>query len=230
MLDYLWLDDKSPILNQIPDNFKSAAILLHPFVQMPLGWTQSKQKNPHQHIYPSNEEILNLAKPVIWKKILHKSGIATLEELALALKTSIGALRKEYARSDLADKLNVNLNPDLYYPTEDKTSVFLIMDLLKVLGSKGANTLYFSEPIGDSSGSLQIGDVTPLEICELSPSEFILTDENMDFAFMSVYDSFITLFLTKDENIKEIVQLMKWEAIICDNETYINWYLSRGNF
>jgi hypothetical protein len=197
---------------------------------MPLGWTQSKRKNPYQHIYPSNKEILKLAKPVSWNKIVQESGLATLEELAIALKTSIGALREEYARSDLADKLNTNLNPDLYYPDEDKTSVFLIKDLLKILGSKGANTLYFSEPIGDHSGSLQIKDVTPLEICELSASEFILTDENMDYAFMSVYDSFITLFLAKDENIEEIVRLMNWEAIICDNQTYIDWYLSTGNF
>ncbi|GMB75753.1 hypothetical protein BCER1_21540 [Bacillus cereus] len=38
MLDYIWLDDKSPILEQLPRNFKSAAILLHPFIQMPLEW------------------------------------------------------------------------------------------------------------------------------------------------------------------------------------------------
>ncbi len=45
LLDYIWLDDKSPILVQLPSNFKSAAILLHPFVQMPLGWENSVRKD-----------------------------------------------------------------------------------------------------------------------------------------------------------------------------------------
>ena len=43
MLDYIWLDDKSPILSQLPNNFKSAAILLHPFIQMPFGWGKNKR-------------------------------------------------------------------------------------------------------------------------------------------------------------------------------------------
>ncbi|WCN39495.1 DUF2711 family protein [Aneurinibacillus uraniidurans] len=228
MLNYIWLNDKSSILKQLPQGFKTAAILLHPFVQMPLGWAQSKQKNECEPIYPSNEEILNLGEPVSWEQVLKDSGLKTHEELALALKTSIGALRQEYARTDLADKLNLNFKTDLYYPTEDSTSVFLISGLLKVLGSNGANKFFFSEPIFDKSGILEIDNITLLEISELTDKELILMDENMKFAFMSVYDSFFTLFFTKDENITQIVQSRNWEAIICNNETYINWYLSRG--
>ncbi|PEF56608.1 hypothetical protein CON32_17900 [Bacillus cereus] len=73
---------------------------------------------------------------------------------------------------------------------------------------------------------MKINDITLLDICDLSPNELILTDENMDFAFMSIFDSFITLFLAKDENINHIVQLMDLEAIICDKKTYIDWYFN----
>ncbi|QEL85631.1 DUF2711 family protein [Bacillus mycoides] len=225
MLDYIWLNDKTPILNQLPNNFKSAAILPHPFVKMPLGWEQTKQKNSYRHIYPNDEEILKLGIPVKWNEMLNDCGLTTYKELAIALKTSIGALRKKYAKEDLADKLNSTFKQDLYYPTEDSTSVFLISDILKILGSMGANHLYYSDPIFDNSGALKINNITSLEICDLSPKELILTDENMDFAFMSVYDSFITLFLAKSENMNHIVQLMNLEAIICDDKTYINWYL-----
>ncbi|HZH61139.1 MAG TPA: DUF2711 family protein [Metabacillus sp.] len=225
MLDYIWLNDKFPILKQLPQNFKSAAILLHPFVQMPLGWEQTKRKNPYQYIYPSDEEILKLGMPVKWSKMINDCDLTTHKELAIALKTSIDALREKYAREDLADKLNSKLKPDLYYPTEDSTSVFLISDILKFLSSKGANHLYFSAPVIDNTGLLKINDNTSLEICDLSPNELILIDENMDFAFLSVFDSFITLFLAKDENINQIIQLMNWEALICDKKTYIDWYL-----
>ncbi|MCH6266576.1 DUF2711 family protein [Neobacillus citreus] len=225
MLDYIWLDDKSPILSQLPNNFKSAAILLHPFVQMPLGWRQNKQIHQEEDDYPTEEEILKQGSPVLWKTVMKESGLKSFEELEIALLTSIYALKKKFARSDLAVKLNLNLNKDRYYPTEDKTSVFLINGLLKVLSSKGADKIYFSEPIFDNSGILKIKHVSSIDISGLSPVELIITDENMDYAFMSVYDSFNTLFLSKGEDVKEVVQKMNWEAIVCDDNTFINWYL-----
>lgn len=41
---------------------------------------------------------------------------------------------------------------------------------------------------------------------------------------MSIYDSFTTLLLAKEENIEYIVHSMKVEAIICDKKTMIDWY------
>jgi hypothetical protein len=224
LLNYLWLDDHTPILTQLPNNFRSAAILLHPFVQMPSGWEQTKHQDQDDHLYPSSEEILTYGKPVSWKNIMQDSHLRTPKELAVALKTSISALKQEYSRSDLADQLNSSLKADLYYPTEDSTSVFLIGGLLKVLGSKGAENLYYSDPILDHNGLLSINDTTVLDICELTSNELLVTDENMEFAFMSVYDSFITLLLMKDANIDEMVQSLDVEAILCDKHTYIDWY------
>lgn len=227
MLDYIWLNDEYPILNQVPKSIKSAAILLHPFVQMPLEWEQSKGENHCEYVYPSTEEILTLGNPVFWQEIMNNTNLETFEEVELGLKTSIGALRTEYARKDLADKLNLNWKEGLYYPTEDNTSIFLISDIIKIFGSKGAKKIYFSAPIFDNSGFLETKNTDPLEIGELAPNELILTDENNDFIFMSVYDSFFTVFLSKDKNIGKIIESMNWEAIICNEKTYINWYLER---
>lgn len=228
LLDYIRLDTKSTILNQIRDNFSSAAILLHPFVEMPSGWTQSKKnQNPYQHIYPTDEEILNNAKPILWKTVMDKCCLASFAEVELALLTSIGALNEEYARSDLSDSLNANLQQDLYFPDEDRTSVFLLKGLLEVMDSKEATLLHYSEPIFDTSGSLKLKELKPINICDLSSAELIVTDNNMEYAFMSMYDSFNTLFLSKQENIDEIVRKMGWEAIICDHQTYMEWFLTK---
>ncbi|WP_275898342.1 DUF2711 family protein [Peribacillus alkalitolerans] len=32
------------------------------------------------------------------------------------------------------------------------------------------------------------------------------------------------MLLTKDENIKDIIYKMNWEAITCNENTYIIWY------
>lgn len=227
MLDYIWLNDETPILNQVPKEFKSVAILTNPFIQMPKGWAEEKRTNPNEHIYPDHDEILDLAKPVMWKNILENTDLVSLKEIALALKTSISALNENYARPDLADKLNLNFPEDLYYPNEDKISEFLIVDLIQFLRSEGAKRIYYSDPIFDNSGCLQLSEVTPSDLCNIYSKEVIITDEKMNYAFMSVYDSFITLFLTRNENPMNIVQRVGWEALRCDNNTYINWYLNR---
>lgn len=220
--DIIWLNDESPIFNQLPNNFKSAAILLHPFIQMPVGWEIKNREE--EHIYPTEEEILKLGKPIRWEKIMRSSSLTTFAELAVALKTSYYILNREYARDDLAERLDSSITSDIYFPNEDFPTIFLINDLLEVLGSKGAKQLNYSDPIFDKNGVLEIKNTTSLDLCNLSHVELIITDENMDFAFMNVYDSFITLIMAKAENIKGIVELMNWEAIVGNENTYINWY------
>ncbi len=226
-MDYIQLDWDLPILPQLPNGFKSAAILFHPFIQMPYGWEKSKRENPYQHIYPSDEEMINLGEPISWIEVMSKSNLKSYKELSLALQTSTGALEYKYEREDLANLLNSYLEtiPDLYYPDSDCTSLFIIDSLLKILCSKGANTLYFSEPIHDTNGSFKVNDNSPLEIANLSPNESIITDENMDFAFMGIYDSFITLLLAKDTKIEDIIKSQNLEALICDKEVSLSWFL-----
>ncbi|KIO57489.1 hypothetical protein B4143_3499 [Bacillus subtilis] len=50
MLDYIWLDDESPILQQVPVEYSSAALIFSPFIQMPEGWENAKRKNDYEHI------------------------------------------------------------------------------------------------------------------------------------------------------------------------------------
>ncbi|MCU7766407.1 DUF2711 domain-containing protein [Priestia megaterium] len=221
MLDYIRLDWDLPILSQLPNGFKSAAILLHPFIQMPSGWEKSKRENPYQHIYPSDEEMFNLGEPISWKEVMSKSNLRSYKELSVALQTLTNTSSDEYKK--LASYLKAN--PDFYYPEEDRTSLFILNSLLKILCSKGANTLYFSEPIHDTNGSFKVNDMSSLEIANLSPNESIITDENMDFAFMGIYDSFITLLLAKDTNIEDTIKSLNLEALICDKETYLNSFI-----
>ena len=142
MLDYIWLDDKSPILEQLPRNFKSAAILLHPFIQMPLEWEKSVRKRPYEHIYPSAEEIIYNGKSVSWKEMMSCSGLHSYADLAMAMLTSISALSEEYKREDLAEKLHSNLKRSLL--SNRRLYVYILLHkLLKLLGSKGAK-IYIS--------------------------------------------------------------------------------------
>ena len=66
-MDYIWFDDKSSIINQLPRNFKSAAIILSPFIQMPSNWVSFKQKNWFEVKYPSEDSL----SPLLIKDFLN---------------------------------------------------------------------------------------------------------------------------------------------------------------
>ncbi|MCI4060116.1 DUF2711 domain-containing protein, partial [Bacillus cereus] len=91
-----------------------------------------------------------------------------------------------------------------------------IPSLMKVLSYNGSNQFYYSEPIWENSGFLDITEANLRTVLDDAAAELILTDKKMDFVFLSVYDSFINVFLSKGENINELVQRMGWEAMICD--------------
>lgn len=196
---------------------------------MPEGWAAMQVTSTDEHVYPNWEETLQLGRPKPWNEVMQATGIASYEALAIALKTSICALRKEFAREDLANALNANLQKDLFYPREDNISGYFVADILDVLSSNGAESFLYSDPIFDQSGELQIKNVTELEVCKLAPVEIILTDEGMEYAFLSVYDSFITLFLSTGGKIEGIIKEKGWEAAICSPETYMNWYSRKGD-
>lgn len=93
-----------------------------------------------------------------------------------------------------------------------------------MLRYNGSNRFYYSEPIVENSGFLDTTEANLRMVLDEAAAELMLTDEKMDFVFMSVYDSFINVFLAKDEKIHDMVQGMGWEAMFCDESTYISWY------
>lgn len=224
MISYIWLKDNKPILSQVQENFKSAAILTNPFILMPTDRIKNCELESEEHYYPSHKDILDFGKAISWKEIIDNTGLASFSELAIALKTSISAFKKEYRREDLSDKLNRNLKEGIFYPNEDIISEFIIKDIIKLLSINGSDRVYFSNPIDNQSGFLNIKEINPIEICRMYDKEILLCDENMNYAFMSLYDSFITLLLCKNSDAINVVTKMGWEAIVCKTNTYVDWY------
>lgn len=64
LLETLHFEEGVPILRQLPKPFTSAAFLLHPFVRMPDGREEQKRKRPYEYMYPSDEEIIAMGRPI----------------------------------------------------------------------------------------------------------------------------------------------------------------------
>ncbi|BBA77176.1 MULTISPECIES: DUF2711 family protein [Bacillus] len=222
MLETLHFEEGVPILRQLPKPFTSAAFLLHPFVRMPDGWKEQKRKRPYEHMYPSDEEIIAMGRPVSWQSVMTVCGLRSEKETALALMTAATALRDEYAHPESARLFN-RLHPDLYLPSDDVTSPFLIPGLLDVFRSKGIKRCTYYEPV-EEKGIFSLNQTAASDVCGLLRADMINVDEKRRAAFMSIYDSFTTLFLMEDQDMPSVIRAMSWEAGICSDRACINWY------
>ncbi|WP_339075797.1 DUF2711 family protein [Bacillus velezensis] len=222
MLETLHFEEGVPILRQLPKPFTSAAFLLHPFVLMSDGWEEQKRKRPYEHMYPSDEEIIAMGSPVSWQTVMTVCGLRSEKETALALMSAVTALREEYALPESARLFN-RLHPDLYLPSDDVTSPFLIPGLLDVFRSKGIKRCTYYEPV-EEKGIFSLNQTAASDVCGLLRADMIIADEKRRAAFMSIYDSFTTLFLMEDQDMPTVIRAMNWEAVICSDTACINWY------
>lgn len=77
---------------------------------MPEGRKAGKRETSHQHIFPTNEEIVALFQPISWETVRKKCNFASLKEVGLAI--SSGSLNKNYQREDLEEKLIAAFSSD----------------------------------------------------------------------------------------------------------------------
>lgn len=225
-MEYIWLHDQSPILEQVSGNFKSAAILLHPFAKMSCNWKQ--EKNTLLHNYPSKEQCLISGKAISWKKIIELTDLCSYEEIALGLMTSISRFYPEYAREDLAEKLKGGLDSSFYYTSDDCTSIFLLQKMIEIYEALGVTNIFYGDPISGHKGEIDISSATPLVLAKIAERECLFIDEHANVAFLSIFDSFTTLLLCKDDNVKQLIKHFDLEAIVCDDSTKMGWYFDNN--
>ena len=228
VVEYLWLnqDLDTPILQQAGPLFRSAALLFHPFVQMPNNWATNKRQHALEHVYPCTQEHLTLATPIRWQDMLKKTGLVSYEQLAVSLLTSISSLNEATANERWATQLNTALNEDMFYPTEDTISVFLFEPIIELFQQIGSTHIHYIDPILSVKGTIEISSATPQHLAEITRNVCILTDDLEQLEFISSSDTFVTVMLSKEEQIERLIG-ERFEYLVCDETTSMSWWYKK---
>lgn len=176
-MDYIWLNQNldTPILEQASGEFRSAALLFHPFVQMPNKWADNKRQHPSDYVFPTIEEQLSLGTPIRWNDMLKKSELKSYEQLAISLLTSISALNEATANEQWATELNEALNDDLFSPPEDTISVYLFEQMIALFQQMGSRHIHYTNPILNNNGKVEIASATPERLAKITRNVCLLT-------------------------------------------------------
>ena len=105
-------DDETPILDFYKGYYDSIYIILHPFIRITHPDKIDFERIwPSKQSWPTKAEILKFTEKISWAEILKQSDIKDINQLDIALRSSILGLSKKYENkvdanylSEFADK------------------------------------------------------------------------------------------------------------------------------
>ncbi|WP_226676933.1 DUF2711 family protein [Mesobacillus jeotgali] len=207
--------EKDPVIELLPKEYCSASIIFYPFIKMPDSWVSADA--------PTNKEIYKSGSPISWREIQRRSNLNSISEVSKAVIAYLtgGLARGIYQRLDLFNKINENIEPNLFFPNEDEYSMLLIDDMLKVLGSKGAKKVLYNKLI-EGSGVFELNKLTTEQKLYLCSGPMIIMDEYRDFSFTCYFDQASMVFFTKEDNL-DCLKETKFEGVFLEKETPLIW-------
>ncbi|UEG54563.1 DUF2711 domain-containing protein [Mucilaginibacter daejeonensis] len=176
--------------------------------------------------YPDNTAIVSSAKPVKWQQIIDHTLISNFAEMSLALRTSIGALRREYERTDLRDIL-IDQTSDLsvYHPIEGRINVLSLMQMYECLKDLHKTTLVVTDEFFEDRKVIDIGLMSLTQfVTEVHGYMYYFT-EDRTVLFTIEWDSFFFLICADHDLLAHIVARYRFEGFYCDANTTHDWYL-----
>ncbi|MGM0845203.1 MAG: DUF2711 family protein [Bacillota bacterium] len=211
-----------PIRSFLPSGYTSAAIVLHPFVRMPLDWMPEKSDKPHM-VFPTKEDALSLGTPVSWESVRNEAEMNSIKELALGLNMWIGGIQPKYENPAIYKKLKSIIGSSLFPPKEDGLSEMLIDSFIDVIRTNGSKSLHF-EKITNGSGSFIIDEISAEDKIFLCSEPITLYDEKEDLMITCYYDEPYSFIISKS-SLEELFESKGWEGILCDKKLTHAWFL-----
>lgn len=171
--------------------------------------------------WPSKQELIGGAEPISWKEVLELTGLATLDQIDIGLRTSIGGLNPKYANEAFADTLTqLTEDKEVVHPTEGDVSPLLENMLYESLKLVGQQWLW----VGDEFCSerklvwiddLKKGEEIPCHGCVFTPDKTIL--------ITSHWDSHFSFLCSSRSMIEQILNHHDFEGFFCNADTEVYW-------
>ncbi|MBT2685860.1 DUF2711 family protein [Bacillus sp. ISL-37] len=206
--------EKDPVIDLLPDGYKSAAVIFSPFFKMPDGWDSPDG--------PSDEEVYQFADRMSWKEIETISNLRSISEVSKAVKNYVngGLVRELYQKKELVEKINDKFDPGMFFPHPDQLPILLIDDMLAVLGSRGAEKVLYNKLDGD--GELLLSEIDLKQKLYLCSGPTLLMDEKEQFVFTCFFDEASMVFFTKEGDFN-CFKGTTFEGVYLEKETPIIW-------
>ena len=170
--------------------------------------------------WPEKHEIINGCDSISWQEILKLSGLNSLSDIDVGLRTSIGGLKKELSNEQFSKKLAELEDQNIIHPQEGDIPPLLENRLLKTIKKLGHNWLWVGDEFSTERKLHWIDDL--VENDEI-PSHGCIFAHDHSLLVTTHWDSHCSFLCSSKENIKKILSLESFEGFYCTQKTEVYW-------
>jgi len=176
--------------------------------------------------YPTDDEILAYGKVVTWQYILENAGFKNLGEISLALRTSIGALNKEFKTSHLIKVLDeFTIHNSIYHPVEGRITILSLIQIYHCLFAMKKFDIVIADEFFQDSTTISLSTVTCSEFISKVKGYVYFFPTDKSILFTIEWDSFFFLICGDQLSLDFIINNFDFEGFYCDSDTMHNWDL-----
>ncbi|MBQ4889309.1 DUF2711 family protein [Shewanella sp. MMG014] len=208
--------DDERILPFYDGQFECVYILLHPFFKP----TAIDIERFFPSAWPDKLEIINGCDAISWREIIGLSGVNSLCDIDIGLRTSIGGLKKELSNEQFSKKLAELDQQNIIHPQEGDIPPLLENRLLKTIKELGHDWLWVGDQFGTERKLLWIDDL--VEKDEI-PSHGCIFTHDHSLLVTTHWDSHCSFLCSSKEVIEEMLSLDPFEGFYCTPKTEVYW-------
>lgn len=211
-----------PVLPFYQGSFESAYVLLHPFLRP----TFTSVNGLGNDKFLCRAAIREHYEPVSWSEVQHLTGLQSISEVDIALRTQIGGLRETFSNQSLATRLRLGCEQaGIVEPSEGTFSDISHNNILSFIQGLGyewvwvgdefctERKLHWIDELKDPTSTTTEGN------CNLfTPDKGIL--------WTTHWDSHFSFFCGAKDTIVKLASDQRFEGFECQPDTEVYWSLS----
>ena len=209
------------VLAYYAGTFDSVYVSLSPFIQ-PMAIAPSVFCSEP---YPSRQKVAEACKSVTWREIMSLTGLPSLSQVDIGLRTRIGGLNKHHENKEFADRItNLADTAGIIPPAEGEHSDFLHNQVLGLFQELGHEWVWVGDEFCTERRLHWIEDLktemqpTIQGHCNvLSPDKSILWTVH--------WDSHFSFICSSQENLNRLGIARRLEGFFCNPNTGVYWSL-----
>ncbi|PKF49200.1 DUF2711 family protein [Enterovibrio nigricans] len=212
------------ILPYYEGQFDCVYILLHPFCKPTTldicyrfyAPRDSGSRRPDKH------EIIDGCEPVSWQEVLSLSGLESISDIDIGLRTSIGGLVSERENREFSDQLVKLEKLGILLPDEGDLPPLLENRVYEAVKKLGYTWLWVGDEFGTERKLHWIGDLVKTD--EIPPHGCIFTHDHK-LLVTTHWDSHCSYLCSSREIIEQILESDPFEGFYCTSNTSVFWGL-----
>jgi len=213
--------DDDPIKTYYEGVFEAIFVVLHPFL--------IPKDNPtatDRYVEMDKNEVEQKFRAITWEEMRQKFGFHDVSRIDHALRTMIGALKPHAEDQDGANRIiDYCERENILPPSEGELSDFLENRVLRVLLEMGEGWVWSGDEFCMERHLIHLRETLAADTWGMQHRTFF--GYNHEWLIVPPWDSHFTLFCGSRAWIEQVVEQCGLEGFYCDDQTTINWSLSK---